>query len=193
MKKAGIILVLFFLFTALMLFRKGLLEPEKIENLKERIFPTLKRESSDSFSEKEKKVLPQEEKIIQALENVEEKEKEINQKKEELERLREHLVLQEKELEERASQLSSLKKEIEDYLKKAQVERDTKMKWLARVYEEMQAEEVASIIERLDDELSLEILSQMSERQVGKILGAMEVQKAAKLAQKIGEELPKGK
>jgi len=34
MKKAIIILMLFLLFTGLMLFKKGLLKPEKINNLK---------------------------------------------------------------------------------------------------------------------------------------------------------------
>jgi len=192
MKKALIILALFLLFTGLMLFRKGLLKPEKIEYLKERIFFSFKEESPDSFSGEEKISL-EEEKIIQALKNIEEKRKMIDEEKEELEKLRERLLLQERELEKRAAELLSLKKKIEDYLDKGRAERNTKIKWLAQVYERMRAEEVAPIIQKLEDELALEILSQMDERQVGKILGAMEIQKAAKLAQKIGKELPEEK
>jgi len=54
----------------------------------------------------------------------------------------------------------------------------------------MRAEEVAPILQKLEDDLALEVLSRMDERQVGKILGMMDVQKAAKLAQKIGKKLP---
>jgi len=195
MKKAIIILMLFLLFTGLMLFKKGLLKPEKINNLKARIFSSirLKKETAPSYPEGEKEVLIEEEKIIQALKNIQEERKMIAQKKEKLEKLQEHLLLQERELKERADELMSLKEQIEDYFEKSSTERGARIKWLAQVYEKMRAEEVAPIIQKLEDELALEILSQMDQRYAGKILAAMDVERAAKFTQKMGRKLPEKK
>jgi len=182
MKKAAFIFLLFLLFTALMMFRKGLLKPEKIGELKKRIFPSL--ENSSEFSEK--KIHLETEEIVQALENLEREKELVEKEKEKLEKWQEHLLLQERELEERANELISLKKKIEDYLKESAAKRESKIKWAAEVYENMRAEEVASIIQKMEDEFALEVLSRMDQRQVAKILATMDPEKVAKLIEKMG-------
>ena len=190
MKKVAIIFVLFLLSTGLMLFKKGLLTRESIDYLKGKILPSSKESLSEASSQKSIKASAEEEEIVQALKDIEDRKKAITQREEELDKLKEHLMLQEKELSERADELVLLKKEIEGYFHKAESERDSRVKWLAQVYNNMRAEEVAPILQKLEDDLALEVLSRMDERQVGKILGMMDVQKAAKLAQKIGKKLP---
>lgn len=190
MRKIAIILAIFICLTGLMMFRKGLLQKEKIENLLENFFQIRKENSDDSSSSMKREVFPEEEKIIKALENIEKKKEMINEKEQKLTRMEEHLLLQEKELGKKADELLALKNEIESYLRKSEVERSNRIKWLAQVYEKMRPEEVAPIIEKLEGGLALEILSQMDQRQVGRILEAMKIESAVKLAQKLGEKFP---
>jgi len=191
MKKVAIILAIFICFTGLMMFRKGLLQKDKVEVLMQKFLPSFnKGGSSDSSSSVKSEILPEEEQIIKALEEIERKKEMILEREQELARMEEHLLLQEKELREKADELLALKNEIEDYLEKSAAERDNRIKWLAQVYEKMRPEEVAPIIEKLDGELALEILSRMDQRQVGRVIEAMKTENAVKLAQKLGEKFP---
>lgn len=190
MKKIGFIILLFFLFTGLMLFRKGLLTPKNINLLERKFFPGLMGKNNLSLKE-EKKITPEEKQIIQALDNLQKEREKINQEKERLNKLKERLLAQEEELKKKVDEIVLLKKNIDDSIKKLKLEQDNKIKWFARVYSQMPPEQVAPIIEKLNDELALQILSQIDDRQVGKIIAAMGTNQAVKLTQKIEKLLEK--
>jgi len=187
LKKTAIIIVLFIIFTGLMLFRKGVLTKEKLPYLIRMMFITGKEKLSFPHpATKEEKKGIQSEEILRLLEQIKKEKEEVTRQKEKLKQWSERLLIQEKELIEKGKEILALKSEAENYIKRKQEEQTEEIRWLAGVYEKMKAEEAASIIEDLDENLSLAILSQMEERQAAKILAAMKSQQAEKLSQKIG-------
>lgn len=189
MKKVAAILLLFLIFTGLMLLRKDPLKLETINRMKNQIFSPFSQEPSEDSSGK-KETQSAGEEIIQSLKNLEKEKHLIEKKKEKLQKQQEHLLFQKRELEEKAGELLSLKDRVEEYLNEARVKREERIKWTAGIYENMRAEEAASIIEALDSKLAIEILAGMDQRQAAKILEAMEPEKVAELTEKIGKEVP---
>jgi flagellar motility protein MotE (MotC chaperone) len=62
---------------------------------------------------------------------------------------------------------------------------------LAKVYQAMKPKEAAQILETLDDNLCVDIFKSMNDdRQKGKILAAMEIEKATRLSKKMGVNIP---
>jgi flagellar motility protein MotE (MotC chaperone) len=67
-----------------------------------------------------------------------------------------------------------------------------RVKQLAKVYGAMRAEEAARILETLDDDLCINILSNMGDdRQKAKILSALTGDKATRVSNKIGSSSKK--
>jgi len=187
LKKIGIIVALFILFTGLMLSRKGFLTKEKLPYLIGMVLMIGKKElSSPHPATREEKKRVQSEEILRVLEEIEKEKEEIIDQKEKLKQWNARLLVQEKELIERGKEILALKSEAQNYIKRKEEEQTEEISWLAGVYEKMKAEEAASIIENLDENLSLAILSQMEERQAARILAAMKSQQAEKLSEKIG-------
>jgi len=182
LKKIGIIAALFILFTGLMLARKGFLTKEKLLYLVEMILVTEQEKSYSPTKEK------QNEELLLLVEEIEKEKEEITIKKEELKQFNARLLVQEEELRERGKEILILRNEAENYIKQKKEHQTEEMSWLAGVYEKMSAEEAASIIQELNENLSLAILSQMEEKQVAKILEAMSPQQAARLSQKVGSD-----
>jgi len=181
-KKIGIIVALFILFTGLMLARKGFLTKEKLLYLVEMI---LVAEQEKSYSPTKGK---QNEELLHLLEQIEKEKEGIVTKKEELKQLNTRLLIQEEELKKRGKEILILRNEAESYIKQKEEQQTEEMSWLAGVYEKMKAEEAATIIQELDENLCLSILSQMEEKQAAKILAAMNPQQAARLSQKVGND-----
>lgn len=182
LKKIGIIVALFILFTGIMLARKGFLTKEKLLYLVEMILVT---EQEKSYSPTKGK---QNEELLHLLEQIEEEKEEITIKKEELKQFNARLLVQEEELGERGKEILILRNEAENYIKQKEEQQTEEMSWLAGVYEKMKAEEAATIIQELDENLCLSILSQMEGKQVAKILAAMKPEQAARLSQKVGAD-----
>jgi flagellar motility protein MotE (MotC chaperone) len=78
-----------------------------------------------------------------------------------------------------------MKAEIQKMLKEAQGVKDKKIKHLVSVYANMKAEQAASVIENLDQDLAVKILSGMRGRQAGEILNNVSPEQAAKLSEEL--------
>lgn len=179
LKKVGIIVGLFILFTGIMLARKGFLTKENIFHLVEKI---LVDEQEEPYSPTKGK---QSEELLRLAEKIEKEEEEIATKRKEMDQFNARLLVQEEELKKRGKEILILRNEAQDYMKERKEQQSEDMSWLAGVYEKMKAEEAATIIQELDENLVLSILSQMEEKQVAKILEAMEPEQAARLSQKV--------
>jgi len=194
LKISAVIFGLFILLVALMLLRKGILAKDKF--LYFRKIPEVWVEKFPlrpfSFGKEEKvQESTQQEEILLALREIQRQRKEMEREREELKNLQNHLSLQKEELREEGERLVSLKKKLEELIEQEKIKQSERISWLASIYEEMRPEEAAPIMEKLDDDLVISILSQMDERQAGKILGAMEPTRATELSQKIGKDVIK--
>jgi len=185
-----IILGLFILFVGLMLMRKGILVKDKFFYLRE--VPRVWMEKISLFSPE----VPQEEsvceeEIILSLKNIQEKQERLIKKEEKLKELQTYLSLQKEELKRESERIIALKEELEKNIEQERMKYNERISWLASIYGEMRPEEASPIIEKLNDELAISVLSQMEERQVGKILGVMDSSRAIELSQKIGKDVTK--
>ena len=110
-------------------------------------------------------------------------------KEEKLKEFQTYLSLQREELKRESERIVALKEELEKDIEEERIKYNERISWLASIYEEMQPEEASPIIEKLSDELAVSVLSQMEERQVGKILGIMDLSRAIELSEKIGKDV----
>lgn len=182
LKKIGIIAALFILFTGIMLARKGFLTKEKLLYLVEMILVTEQEKSYSPAKEK------QNQELLLLVEEIEKEKEEITMEKEELNQFNARLLVQKEELKEWGKEILILRNEAKNYIEQKEEQQTEEVSWLAGVYEGMGAEEAATIIQELDENLSLGILSQMDEKQVAKILEAMSPQQAARLSEKVGAD-----
>jgi len=108
-----------------------------------------------------------------------EQQEQVKMSQDELEKTKTELAAERSKLEALVSQSDSLDKK--------------RTKQLAKVYAAMRPEEAARILETLDDDLCVNILSSMNDdRQKAKILAALSGEKASKISRKIGAPV-KGK
>lgn len=109
----------------------------------------------------------------------------LKTRKEELDRRARSLKALEQELDQKLERLTKMKAEIQKMLKEAQGVKDKKIKHLVSVYANMKAEQAASVIENLDQDLAVKILSGMRGRQAGEILNNVSPEQAAKLSEEL--------
>lgn len=93
------------------------------------------------------------------------------------------------EVERRIEALTGLTKEFDALLAGLKVADDEKIKNLAKLYESMPAEEAATRVENLDQELAVKLLKSMKSRQAGKVLGFVKPELAARLSEKFGKSV----
>lgn len=91
----------------------------------------------------------------------------------------------EAEIDRKLEQLAELEKRIKFMLDKADVLKDKKIKHLVDVYSNMKAQQAAQVLETLDEDLAVKILSGMRGRQAGEILGYVSPKKAARLSESL--------
>lgn len=103
-------------------------------------------------------------------------EKRINQKR---------LLLQsiEKEISRKLADLTALRNEIRAETERRKIAEDQKVKHLIKAFSAMKPQSAASLIEKLDHNLAVELLSKMKGDQVGQILSYVKIEKAAKISE----------
>lgn len=109
--------------------------------------------------------------------------KALKKREEELNRRARALKTLEQELDQKLKKLTELEGRIKKMLEQADATKDKKVKHLVAVYTNMKSKNAASVIEKLDMELAVKILSGMNGRKAGEILGYVEPAKAAKISQ----------
>jgi flagellar motility protein MotE (MotC chaperone) len=86
-------------------------------------------------------------------------------------------------LQARANELIALEQRLVALSLDAERTKDERIKKLAGVYENMDPEQAARAIEEMDPNLAVTLFLRMRKREAGRILGAMDPQKASKISQ----------
>jgi flagellar motility protein MotE (MotC chaperone) len=122
----------------------------------------------------------------------------LERQREELHRREERLLQHEAEVEALASdvearldRLARLQEEVKEELRVLLAEKDKRknkqIKHLVEVYSSMKADKAAGLINRLDEQVVVDIFAQMPSESAGKILSFVEPEKAARISQRLAK------
>ncbi|MGE4556619.1 MAG: hypothetical protein AB7D07_07335 [Desulfovibrionaceae bacterium] len=111
--------------------------------------------------------------------------KALKAREDELNRRERSLDALEQELNQKLQQLTAMRQDIQKMLQQADSLKDKKIKHLVDVYSNMKAQQAASVIETMDQDLAVKILSGMRGRQAGEILTYVSAKKAAQLSEEL--------
>jgi len=109
--------------------------------------------------------------------------KALKAKEDELARKERSLRTLEKNLDKKLADLNALEARLKKMIAEADVLKDQKIKHLVGVYTAMKPKSAALVIESLDKDLAVKILSGMRGRNAGEILGFVNPKKAANLSE----------
>ncbi|MBI5344593.1 MAG: hypothetical protein HZB83_04540 [Deltaproteobacteria bacterium] len=112
---------------------------------------------------------------------IDRRQKDLDAREEALNVREERINSLKKDVSGRAAELGRLHGRIEALVKKLEEADEERVKKVVKIYESMAPEEVASRIEKLDEAMSVVILSSMSEKKAAKILGLVSVGKSVSL------------
>jgi flagellar motility protein MotE (MotC chaperone) len=118
---------------------------------------------------------------------------ELDKREHELE-LRENLLAAaEKRLDAKLDELKKVQGSVSGLLKKHDAEEEAKLAQLVKMYEVMKPKEAATIFEKLDMPVLLDVIERMREQKSGPIIAKMDPTKAEKLTTALAErrQLPK--
>ena len=103
---------------------------------------------------------------------------------------RERMLMVQQELERTRNELTEERKKLEKLIGQNDELDQKRIKQLAKVYGAMRPEEAARILETLDDDLLIKILTSMGDdRQKAKILSTISGEKATRISKKIGNPM----
>lgn len=129
---------------------------------------------------------------LKLFEELENKRRELAAREEELRKKEEELLILKKDIENKLAKLSQLQTELQGQLQKnveaAKQSQETRLKHLVGAYSAMKPDKAASLIQKLNDDVALQILSAMKSKDVGAILSFVETEKAARLSQRLARE-----
>lgn len=108
---------------------------------------------------------------------------ELEKEKEGLEKKKAELLAIQEEINNKIVVLTQLRNEIRSEMTRKKTFEDKKVKHLIKAYSAMKPKSAASLIEKLEMEFALELLSRMKGDIVGKILTYVNVEKAAKISE----------
>lgn len=109
---------------------------------------------------------------------LERREKSIDSREEDLHRV-------EADLQGRLDDLGAMRDELRTLLDQADGAREERVKGLVKMVESMRPAQSASMMTELDDELAVDVLERMNKGKAGKMLAAMNPDKAASLAEQL--------
>ncbi len=92
------------------------------------------------------------------------------------------------EVEKRIAEFGSLRADLDKIYSDIKSAKESNMKDIAKIYENMPAEEAATRLEQLEDDLAVRLLKSMNSRIAGKVLAFVEPAKAAKLTEVLGKD-----
>lgn len=113
--------------------------------------------------------------LRQKLKEVQRREKELDQREKELKTLR-------GEVEKKLNELKLLRQKVQKMLAEKKKEGKKRVKELSRIYQRMNPAKAALALNSLEQDLAVDILSQMRDRAAGKVLNYMSKEKAAEIS-----------
>jgi flagellar motility protein MotE (MotC chaperone) len=114
---------------------------------------------------------------------IKKKNAELKEKEKYLENRKIQLVALQEEINNKITTLTRLRNEIKAEMAKKKTDEEQKLKHLIKIYSAMKPPKAASLIEKLDIKLAIELLSKMKGDNVGSILSLVDVGKAAKISE----------
>lgn len=121
---------------------------------------------------------------------IEKQKADLDAEKKKMAEQQDHVLMVEQELEKTRGELTEERKKLEKLVGQSDELDKKRIKQLAKVYSAMRPDEAARILETLDDDLLINILSAMGDdRQKAKILSILSPDKASRVSKKIGKPL----
>lgn len=93
------------------------------------------------------------------------------------------LIAIQQEINQKIEKLTQLRNEIRSEIAGKKAAQDQKLKHLIKVYSAMKPQNAAGLIEKLDKQLAIQLLSKMKGEDVGKILSYVDIEKAATISE----------
>ncbi len=109
----------------------------------------------------------------------------LNDMRDELDRREKELQQLERDLEAKRKRMQEMEARLSRMLEEAKQQQDKKLRHLIDVYSNMKAKQAATVLETLDEDIAVKILSGMRGRQAGEILSYVQAEKAASLSEKL--------
>lgn len=116
---------------------------------------------------------------------LEQREAELRKREEAVRQKEEYLSKLEQETEKKLKELIGIQKEIQAYRAEKEEAQNGKIRSLAKIYGTMKPKEAAKLLENLDDQLVVSVISTMTPDEAGNILGNMDIKKAAKISESL--------
>jgi len=98
-----------------------------------------------------------------------------------------------KEIEDRLKELRQFKTDLLKELELLKTERDKEMAHLVKVYESMDPEQAAPLLETMEIKIAVDLLSRMKGRKAGKILEFVRDEKAVRLSEELANRMSANK
>lgn len=111
------------------------------------------------------------------------KKAELKEKEKYLEKRKMQLVALQEEINNKIAKLTRLRNEIRAEMAVKKTGEERKLKHLIKIYSAMKPQKAASLIEKLDLKLAIELFSRMKGDIVGDILSFVHIEKAAKISE----------
>lgn len=126
--------------------------------------------------------------VLKMMKVLADKEKELNKREDDLKKEEDRLSMLKTSLELSLKEYSAMRNKLQKELvtnsnKNGQPQQG--IEHIVKIYESMSPEDAAQRIEKMDNNMAVELLSKIKSKQAGKILGAISADKAANLSQKI--------
>ena len=124
---------------------------------------------------------------FEVLKSIEEKEQNLKKREDSLKKKEDQLKLLTAEIEKKLSEIKKAQGRIEELVTLRSDLVEKSIKQLVKVYSSMKAAEAASLVEKLDKDITIQILSRMKGKDAGKILAKVKPSLAAQLSEEIAK------
>jgi len=121
--------------------------------------------------------------LLDSISFLKQRETELMKKEEQLRQKEEYLQQMEQEVENKLKELITLQKEIQAYRTEKEEDQNARIRSLSKIYGSMKPKEAAKLLEKLNDELVVEVISAMTSNDAASVLSSMDVKKAAKISE----------
>jgi flagellar motility protein MotE (MotC chaperone) len=121
--------------------------------------------------------------VPEMISHLQRRDAELTKKEEQLKQKEEYLAQMEQEVEKKLKDLMAIQKEIQAYRAEREEGQASKVRSLSKIYGTMKPKEAAKLLENLEENLVVEVISTMSATEAANILSNMDVKKAAKISQ----------
>ena len=121
--------------------------------------------------------------VPEMISHLQRRDAELTKKEEQLKQKEEYLSQMEQEVEKKLKDLMAIQKEIQTYRAEREEGQLAKVRSLAKIYGTMKPKEAAKLLENLEENLVVEVISTMNATEAANILSNMDVKKAAKISQ----------